>query len=150
MDGLVVPRLMVLFTNIVSYLLLIVVLIEIAHNKKIWHFPNFWNVTYVSAKSIVDTTFYERLYYICKTIIGDTVFLKFCSLILSLSTFLYIKICILYIILKLSKRAFRWTLTQVAIFQTLFSPLWKTVETSIGPNLELLSVMNVKKWLSVF
>ena len=71
-----------------------------------------------------------------QTIIGDTVFsafLKFCSLILSLSTFLYIKICILYIILKLSKRAFRWTLTQVAIFQTLFSPLWKTVETSIGP-----------------
>ena len=49
--------------------------------------------------------------------------------------FLYIKICIciLYIILKLSKRAFRWTSTQVAIFQTLFSPLWKTVETSIGP-----------------
>jgi hypothetical protein len=49
--------------------------------------------------------------------------------------FLYIKIyiSILYIILKLSKRAFRWTLTQIAIFQTLFNPLWKTVETSIGP-----------------
>ena len=106
------------------------------------------NVRYFMDGLVVPSSDYIPIYvYNCvifrarvstwKTIIGDTVFsafLKFCSLISSLSStfFVYKDMHIIYHF-KAFEKTFRWTLTQVAIFQTLFSPLWKTVETSIGP-----------------